>query len=201
MSRPDFGQGQDAAIGDGQRPPVGQEGDVVRADAVRWQLADPAVAVGGVVEAQHTLPAGDVVLGRDQDAAGRLEHAVAVEVPVGRGVEAAMHQPRGRLEHRGEGAGPAGEHDRLRRAGPQADAVPARRQGGTGHGLGLTVHHRDARTRRRMDPADHEQWPRLRPGSAGTQRQAGSGPTDGAHHGGTAGKHGGWAHLSLHRAH
>ena len=63
------GMGGDTAVGDDERAPVAEEVDVVRADAVRRDLADALVAGRSIPDADATRARRVVVLRRVEQAA------------------------------------------------------------------------------------------------------------------------------------
>ena len=80
---------QDASIGHAQRLAVGQQQHLVRPDAAAIEFADaPVGAAGrGVVDAEHTASAIEVIFGGGQQPAVVEERAMAEEMPVLRQVQ------------------------------------------------------------------------------------------------------------------
>ena len=80
---------QDAAIGHAQRLAVGQQQHLVRPDAAAIEFAHaPVRAAGrGVVDAEHTASAVEIIFGGGQQPAVVEERAMAEEMPVLRQVQ------------------------------------------------------------------------------------------------------------------
>jgi hypothetical protein len=117
--------GADAAVGGDQRRAVGHQRDLVRTDAVGGELADLAVAVVGVANADHAAAGREIVLAGQQMAAVGRERAVAVEVAPPGGVDAAQSLPLLEVDHHREGTRTAGEDHALRRVRAKRGAVAA----------------------------------------------------------------------------
>ena len=109
---------QDASIGHAQRLAVGQQQHLVRPDAAAIEFADaPVGAAGrGVVDAEHTASAIEVIFGGGQQPAVVEERAMAEEMPVlrqvqfngaGRAIQAEAQREEARLAAEDHGA-PAG---------------------------------------------------------------------------------------------
>ena len=78
------GMSRDAAVGDGQCLAVGEQPDLVRADAVGGKLAHAHVASRRVVDADDAAFALEIVLGGVEQPPVRAEDAVPIERSVGR---------------------------------------------------------------------------------------------------------------------
>ena len=72
--------GRDAAVGDNQGLAVGEQRDLVRADAVGGKFAHARIAARRVVDADDASLPLEIVLGGVEQPPARAEHSVAVEV-------------------------------------------------------------------------------------------------------------------------
>ena len=122
------GMGPDAAVGHHERRGVRHEPEVMGADPVARDLADPGVARPGVVDADDATGGGVVVLGREELAAVGGKDSVTIEVTPGRGLDPPQNGSVRRIQDRGEGAGPPREDDAVRLGRVKGDTVAPVRQ-------------------------------------------------------------------------
>ena len=125
LGTPLIGMGADAAIGDGKRLAIRHQDQLMRPDAMGRILADSAIAVRGVVEADFTLPALIVVLGGEQSTTVMRQGTVTVEVAAGGRVNAMQCYPRFVINYNGKPAWPAREHHHMRSLGVKSHRMSA----------------------------------------------------------------------------
>ena len=118
----------DPAIGDDQRPSIVRHRHVVGADAVAVELADAAIAIGRLIEADHPAVGLEIVLARIEQPAVRREAAMAEEVPVRAGVDDGRFRSASGVEEQGERSRAPREGRRMTCRRAMGHPVAARRQ-------------------------------------------------------------------------
>jgi hypothetical protein len=120
--------GLDPAIGDDQQAAVVADRHVVRADAMGFELADPAETIRGVIDADHAAIGVEIVFAGIEQPAVRRKVPVAEEVPVGRRGDHDRFAASACVEDDRKGTGTSGEGDREACRRAVAEAVNAVRQ-------------------------------------------------------------------------
>jgi hypothetical protein len=136
--------GLDAAIGGDQQAAVVADGEIVRADAVGGIFADAAIAVAGIVEADHAAVGAEIVLAGIEQFSIRREAAMAEEVPLLGSGDRHRLRLAAAVDHQREGAGAPGEGDEMIGCGRKGHAVAAGGQGRAVDDRAVFGKHRDA---------------------------------------------------------
>ena len=119
----------DAAVGDDEGLAVGEQRDLVRADAVGRKLAHARVSSRRVVDADDAALALEIVLGGVEQPPVPAEYAVAVEVAVGRRLYPACGGAPREVQQQREAAGAPGKMQSGASPGADGEGMPPPRQG------------------------------------------------------------------------